>query len=166
MKTYNFRQVDHVTVGFKQALRDDEPPRQRLLRLLLGDLGQHPLQILHVIVLIPSHRTARDLNTLPDGIIHTFVGNNDVPAFRKGRNYTRDGRECLSVDYAGRSTQKGSDIRLGLHMNVLGAVETRRTARPNAIVSEGLNRLLLERLVGVEIIEVVRGKINDCAAIG
>lgn len=35
--TDNFRQINHITNILKQALSDNEPPRQRLLRLLFRD---------------------------------------------------------------------------------------------------------------------------------
>src|SRR4051794_31914956 len=81
--TDNFRQINHITNILKQALRDNEPPRQRLLRLLFRDFRQNSLQVLHIIVFIPSYRTPRDLEPFLDRIVHRFIRNDDISSFRE-----------------------------------------------------------------------------------
>ena len=51
-------------------------------------------------------------------------------------------------------------------MNVLGTVETGRTARPDAIVSKSLNGLFLQGFVGDEVVEVVACEVRDGSSVG
>jgi hypothetical protein len=100
--TDNFRQVNHITNILKQALGDNEPPRQRLLRLFFRNFRQNPLQVLHIIVLIPSYCTPRDLEPFLDRIVHRFIRNDDISSFRESRNNTRYRRKGLGVNNASR----------------------------------------------------------------
>ena len=163
--TDNFRQINHITNILKQALSDNEPPRQRLLRLLFRDFRQNPLQVLHIIVLIPSDRTPRDLEAFLDRIVHRFIRNDDISSFRESRNNTRYGRKGLSVNNASRRPQKCSDICLDLHVYILRAVEAWRTARPNAVCTKGLYSSLFQILIRVQIVVIVRREVSDSSAI-
>lgn len=57
------------------------------------------------------------------------------------------------------------DVGLGLYMDVLGAVETWWRAGAHAVGAQDLDRFLFEGFVGDQIVEVVGGKVGDCAAI-
>ena len=81
--TYDLRQVNHVSHIFEKAFRDDESPRQWLLRLLRHYFFQHSLQILQIIVFVPPNRAPRYLNSLSNGIISRSVRDDDVASFRK-----------------------------------------------------------------------------------
>lgn len=56
--TYDLGQINHISHIFEQSLRNNKSPCQRLLRLLYHDLCQHSLQILHIIVFVPSNRAS------------------------------------------------------------------------------------------------------------
>ena len=81
--TYNLGQVNHIPNIFEQSLGNDESPCQRLLRLLNHHLLKHPLQILHIIVFVPSNRAPRYLNALSNGIVDRSVRDDDVASFRE-----------------------------------------------------------------------------------
>jgi len=51
-------------------------------------------------------------------------------------------------------------------VNILCAIETRRATGPDTVCAQGLNGLVFEDIVGEEVVEVVRGKVCDSAAIG
>ena len=86
-KTYNFRQVDAVTDCLEQTLCNNESPGKRLPRLLLDDPLQHPLQILHIVMLIPPDGAAANLLPLPDRIVARLVSNNDVASLSESRDH-------------------------------------------------------------------------------
>lgn len=66
MKTYDLGEVHHVSNVFEHALGDNESPRQLFLSLLLNDSLHYSLQVFHIIMLIPSDRTSRDLYPFAD----------------------------------------------------------------------------------------------------
>ena len=45
-------------------------------------------------------------------------------------------------------------------MDVLGAIELRGATRPNAICTQGLDGLLLDLVIRVEVVEIVRCQID------
>jgi hypothetical protein len=51
-------------------------------------------------------------------------------------------------------------------VHVLGTVEAARAARSDTIVAKGLNSLLLERLIRVEVIEVEGAEVVNGTAVG
>jgi len=51
-------------------------------------------------------------------------------------------------------------------VNILCAVETRGATGADTVCAQGLNGLVFEDIVGEEVVEVVRGKVRDGAAIG
>jgi hypothetical protein len=117
-------------------------------------------------VLVPPHRAPADLDALPDCIVDGLVRDNDVATLREGRDDARDGGEGLRVDDARGNTQVCGDVGLGLNVDILCAIETRRAAGTDAVCAERLDSLLLERLVAIEVVEVVRGEVRDGAAVG
>lgn len=114
---------------------------------------------------VPPNDTARDLDTLPNGKTDTLIRNDYVTAFRERRDDTRDSRECLGIHDASRGTQEGRYIGLGLQVDILGTVESTRAAGTNAIVPQGLNSLLLQGLIRVEIIEIIGAEVCHRATI-
>ena len=166
LETHQFRQIRHIPDTLEQPFRNDEPPRKRLLALLLDSSLQHPLQIRHIIMLVPSHRAPTNLNALPDGKVDRLVRNNDIAPLAEARNDAGDGREGLRVDDAGRHAEVGRDVRLRLLVHVLGAVETWRAAGADAICAEGLDSLFFEDLGGEEVVEVVGCQVRHGAAVG
>lgn len=143
-------------MAFKKTFRDDESPGKRLPGLLLGNLGQNSLKIFHIIVLIPPDHTARDLNTLSNSKADTLVRNDDISTLRKRGDNTGNSRKRLRVDDTSGRSKIRRDIRLGFHMDILGTVESSRATRADTVVAEGLDGLLLERLVRVKVVEVER----------
>lgn len=150
---------------FKKTLRDDESPSQRLPSLLLGNLGQNSLEIFHIIMLIPPDHTARDLNTLPNGEANTLVRDDDISTLRKCGDDTGNSRERLCVNYTSSGPKIRRDIRLGFHMHILSAVKSSRATRTDTVVAEGLDGLLLERLVRIEVVKVKRPQVHNRATI-
>lgn len=116
-------------------------------------------------MLIPPHGTARDLDTLPDSKANLLVCNNYITTLRKRRNHTGNGRERLGVHDACRGAEIRRNIGLGRHVDVLGAVKSARTTRANAVVAQRLNGFFLERLVGIEVVEIGRTQVHDRATI-
>jgi hypothetical protein len=124
------------------------------------------LQILHVIVLVPPHRAPRNLQSLFDGIVDRFVGDNDISPLAKRWDDTRYRRERLRVDDAGARAEECSNVRLNLHVDVLCAVESRGATGPHAVGAEGLNGALFEVLIRDEVVVVVGREVRDGSAIG
>lgn len=155
MVAYDSGEIHHVPDILKQSFRDDEPSGQRLLDLFLGDLFQYSLHILQIIMFIPSHRTSRDLNPFADGVVDGFVGDDNVPPLGKGRDDAGNGRVRLRVDNACGHSQMRRNHGLGFHMYILRAIEAGRTARADAVGPQCLDRLLLEDVVGHQIVKVV-----------
>ena len=117
-------------------------------------------------MLVPPDRTPGDLNPLPDRIIHRLVRHNDIAPLTKRRNHTRDCRERLRIHDTSRRPEESRDVRFGLHMHVLSAVEAGRTARTNAVGPQRLNGFFFEGFVADEVVEVVGREICDGAAVG
>ena len=163
--TYNLGQVNHVPHIFEQPLCNDESPRQRLLRLLNHNLFQHSLQILRIVMFVPPNRAPRYLNTLSNSIIDRSIRNDNVASLRKCRYDTRDGGECLSIDYACRSSQVCCYICFGLDMYILCAVKPRGAAGTNPVGAKNLDSFLFQSFVTNKIVEIVRSEVCDCAAI-
>lgn len=115
---------------------------------------------------VPTNNTARDLDTLPNSKANALVRNNDITTLGKRRNNTGNRRERLGVHDTRRSTQERRDIGLGLHVHVLRTVESTGTAGTHAVVAECLDGLLLESLVGVEVIEIERAEVRDGSSVG
>lgn len=72
----------------------------------------------------------------------------------------------MRVDDAGWHAQVRSNVLLRLHVYILCAVKSGRTAGANAVGTEGLNGFLFESLIRDEIVEVERGEVRDGAAVG
>jgi hypothetical protein len=163
---YQLRQVNHVANVLEQALGDDEAPRQRLPGLLLDQVLEHVLEVLHVVVLVPLDGAAADLHALADGKVDGLVGDDDVAALAERGDDAGDGGKGLRVDDARRHAQVRRDVCLGLHVHVLRAVEAGRAAGADAIGAQRLDGLLLERLVADEVVVVVRREVRDGAPVG
>lgn len=84
---------------------------------------------------VPPHRTPRDLNPLPYRKIDRLIGNNDIPSLREGWDDTRDDREGLRIDDACWRPQMRRDVRFGLDMHILRAIEPWGTAGADAVGS-------------------------------
>lgn len=56
-------------------------------------------------------------------------------------------------------------ICFGLEMYILCAVKPRRAARANSVGAKDLDGFLFQSFIADEVVEVVRSKIRDCAAI-
>lgn len=164
--TYDLWQVHHIPNVLKQALGDDEASGERLLGLLLDNLLEDVLQILHIIVFEPPDSTATDLNALARSEVERLVRYDNISSLAETGNHTAYSREGLRVDDAGGDTEVCSDVGFGLHVNVLCAVETRGATGADTVGAQGLNGLVFEDIVGEEVVEVVRGKVRDGAAIG
>jgi hypothetical protein len=117
-------------------------------------------------MLIPPHRTSTNLDSLPDGEVHRFVGHNNIASLRKRGDHTADCGEGLRVNNACRGTEMGSDVGLGLDVHVLVAVEARGSAGTDAVGAQCGNGLLFQNFVGGEIIEIIRGQVGYGAAVG
>ncbi len=160
-------EVVDVADRLEQGLSDDEAARQLLgPGLVLRDLLHDLLEVGQVVVIVPLDVAARALQTLADGVVDGLVGYNDVATLAKGRDYARDGREGLRVDNGTLGSEKGGDVGLELYVDVLGAVELRRSARADAVGPEGLDRLLLDLLVAVEVVEVIGCEVRDRTPVG
>lgn len=70
----------------------------------------------------------------------------------------------MGIDDAALSTKKSRDILLGIHMDVLGAVELGRATGADSIGAQSLNRLIFDRVACSEVIEVIRGEIYNSLA--
>ena len=80
-------EVGHSTIMVKDTFRHDETTCQgspALLALLLHAL-EDVLKALHVIVIVPPNRAARDLETLLNGKVDTSVCHYYITAFAKSR---------------------------------------------------------------------------------
>lgn len=165
-QTYQLGEVHNISNVLEQALGDDESPRQWLLRLLLDNLAEHTLQIVHVVVFEPSDGTPTDLDALPCRKVKGPVCDNNVSSLAETWNNTAYGGEGLGVDDAGRDAEMRSHVGFRLHVHVLGAVEAWGTARADAVGAQRLDGFLLEEVVGEEVVEVVRGEVHDGAAVG
>jgi len=159
--THNPRKIHHITIRLEKTLGNNEPPSQRLASLLLGNLGEYPLQILEIIVLIPADDTAGNLDAPANSIADTLIGNDNVSTLRERRDNTRDGRKGLRVHDASRGAKERCHVFLGLHMDILSTVESSRAAGANAVSPEGLDSRLLEKLIGVEVVKIERAEIRD-----
>ncbi len=84
--THHPRQINLITNILKQTLRHDESSGEWFPRLLLHDTFQDTLQIIHIIMSIPSDGAARDLNTLSSSIIDSFIDDDEITTFREGRD--------------------------------------------------------------------------------
>ena len=164
--THQLGQVVDIAGHLKQCLGDDKAPRQLLAGLLLDDLAKDLLQILHVAMVVPLDAASRDLEAATDRVVDAPVRDDDVSSLAERRDDARDGRERVRVDDAPLSAQIRGDVGFGLHVHVLGAVELGRAAGTDAVGAEGLDGLLLDLLVGVEVVEVVRREVGDRLAVG
>jgi len=100
------------------------------------------------------------LETLLDGKVDGPVGDDDIAALRKRRNNGRDGGECLGVDDARLDAEEPCDFLLGIHVDVLSAVEIRGPAGANTIAAQDLHRAFLDELVRDQIVVVGRRQIG------
>jgi len=164
--TYDFRQIYTIADVLEQALSDDEAPSQRFPCLLLHNLLQHPLQILHIVMFIPANRAPANLQSLPDRIIARLICHDNIAPLAERRDDTGNRREGVGVHNACLRAQMRRNVRLGLHVHILRAVELRGSAGPDAIGAQGLDRLLFDLLVGHEVVVVVGCEIRDGAAVG
>ena len=117
-------------------------------------------------MLIPAHRTPRNLDPLPDRVVDRAVRNNHVPPFGKGRDDARDGGEGLRVHDAGRLAEEGGDVGFGFDVHVLRAVEAGGAAGADAVGAQGLDGLFFDGVVRDEVVEVVGGEVRDGAVVG
>ena len=87
----------------KDTLRDDEPTSKRRLALLplLLDALENVLKALHVIVIVPPNRAARDLETLLNGEVDTSIRDDHISTFAEGRDDGTDRRKRLRVEDGG-----------------------------------------------------------------
>lgn len=166
LKTYQRRQISHVANVFKYTLSHNEPPRQWLPCLLLDYPLQHPLQVFHVAMLVPSNCASRNLNPLPYCVPNSLVGNDNVSTFRECRYDTANNAESLRVDDACRYSQMCCHVGLCLHVHIHRTVEAWRSARSNSIRAQRRYGLFLKRLVADKVVEVIRSQVRHCAAIG
>lgn len=97
-------------------------------------------------MLEPAHRAPADLHALPDRIVDGAISNDNVAALAETGNDTADGGEGLRVNDACGNTQVCGNISLGLHVDVLGAVETRRATGADAVGAQGLYGFLLKHI--------------------
>lgn len=161
-ETYKLRKVYIVPNHLKETLSNDESPGQNLLLcLLFSNSFQDPLQVFHVVVLVPLDVAPRGLQTVPNRIVDHFVGYDNITTFAEGRKGTGYSRKSMSIYDAALSTKECGNIGFGLHVDILSAVELRRTAWPDAICAQSLYGFLLDGFVGIEIIEIVGGEIGD-----
>jgi hypothetical protein len=72
----------------------------------------------------------------------------------------------LRVQDAGGYAEVGGNVRFGLDVDVLCAVEVGWAAGTDAVGTEGADGSFFEGFVGGEVVEVVRGEVCDDAAIG
>lgn len=105
------------------------------------------------------------MHALPDREIDGFVGHDDVTSLREGRDDAGDGGESLSVDNACRGPQMRRDVRFRLLVNILRAVEARRTAWSNTVRPQRLYGLLFQTLVPGQVVEVVGRDVGDNPAV-
>lgn len=117
-------------------------------------------------MLVPPYCASADLHALPDGIVDCLVRYDDVAALAERGDDAGDGGEGLCVDDTRGYTKMCCDVRLGLHVYVLRAVEAGRATRADPICAEGLDGLLFECLVCDEVVVVVGCEIRDGAAVG
>jgi hypothetical protein len=116
------------------------------------------------MLIIPDCAPA-NLQSLPDSIIDRAIRNNDISSLAERRDNTRDGGESLRINNTILRAKARSNVRLGLHMNILRAVELRRATRSNAICPESLDSLLLDLLIANEVIEIIGREIRHSPAI-
>jgi hypothetical protein len=164
-ETHELGKIHTISDGLKQPLRYDKPSGQRLFRLLLHNLLQDPLQILHVVMLIVPDRAPANLQSLPNSIIDRAIRNNDIPSLAKAGNHTRDSGESLRIHDTLLRPKTRGNVRLRLHMNILRAVELRRATRSHAIRPERLDSLLLDLLITNKIVEIVGREIRHHLAV-
>lgn len=114
----------------------------------------------------PLDLTSGDFQALADRVVDLLVGEDDIATLAKGRNDTGDGREGLGVDDTALSAQVGGNISFRLHVDILGTIELWRAARSDAVRAQGLDSLVLDLLIGIEIVEVVSGEVGNGFAVG
>lgn len=110
--------------------------------------------------------TPGNLNSFSDRIVDTLVCHNDISSLAERRNNRRNGRERLRVNDASLRAQERSNVRLNLHVHILGAVEARRSTRSYAICPQRLYSSLFKIVIRGKVVEVQRGKIRCSAAVG
>ena len=164
--TYQLGEISHVASGLEESFHYDKPPSELLASLFLDDLLHDTLEVLHIIVIVPADDATRDLETPTNWEVDAPVSDDNIATLAEGRDNAGDGREGVCVDKARLGAKIVGDIGLGLHVDVLGTVELRRATGTNTIGAEGLNGLLLDLLIGVEVVEVVRRKVDDSLAVG
>lgn len=153
---YQLGQVGAVARSLEQALRHDKPPCQLLLLCLLLDHLLHlGLKVAHVAVTEPADVASRDLETLADRVVCGSVGDDDIATLAKGGDHAGDGGESLGIDDAAFGAEVGGDVGLRLHVDVLGCVELWWPARADAVGPQRLDRLLLDVVRRVEVVEVI-----------
>lgn len=115
---------------------------------------------------IPANRAPANLQSLPDGIITRLISHDDIAPLAERRDDTGNRREGVSIHNTRLRAQMRRNVRLGLHMHILRAVELRGSAGPDAIRAQGLDGLLFDLLVGYEVVVVVGCEVRDGAAVG
>jgi hypothetical protein len=100
MHTYKFGEINHLAILLEDALSDDEPASQGppLLLTLFLDSLQDLLKTVDIVVVVPPHGRAADVDTLLNSEVDATVGDNDIPTLAEGRNNGGDGREVLGVE--------------------------------------------------------------------
>lgn len=160
-------QIRRITNGLKQTFGNDETTGELLSLCLLGSHALHDtLEPIHITMIEPANAGTRGLQTLTDRVVNGAVSDDDIATLAEGGDTRgRDG-EGLGVDDAALGAEEGSNVGLGADVDILGAIELGRTAGADAVGAQGLDGLLLDLFVGVEVVEVVRGEVGDGTAVG
>ena len=114
-------------------------------------------------MLVPLHRTSRNLYPSTAGIVQGFVCHDNIATFREGRDHARYGREGLRVDDTRGCAKMCGDGSLETHVNVLGTVKARWSAWTDAMGAQGADGAILEIFIAEEVVEVIACKVKGCA---
>lgn len=107
-------------------------------------------------MVVPFDVAPGNLQASAYGEVDGAIGNDNVASLAESGYDARDGGEGLGVNNATLGADVRRDIGLRLHVYILGAVELRGPAGTNTVGSQHLDSLLLDLLVGIEVVEVVR----------
>ena len=99
------------------------------------------------------------------GEIDSLVRDDDITPLAECRDDAADGRKGLGVDDAGSCSQMRGNVRFGLDVHVLCAIEAGRRTGTDAVGAQDLNCLLFQGFVGDQIEEVIRGQVGDGTAV-
>ena len=116
-------------------------------------------------MVIPPDRATRSLQSLAYRVVYHLISHNDVAALAEAGDDARNGRESMSIDDGSLGAEERGNVRLSLHVNILCTVELWRTTGADAVGAQSLDRLFLDGLASVEVVEVVRSKIGHRPAV-